>query len=415
MADNTNDMLKESTSIIEEVEKQLEKLLTKKKEDIEKALLEKISQEKEEAKKRTEQIEREFEREKEALEDYRKTIADIETEKANLQNQIKEHFNQALHYQKLIEKMAGMTVEELGRVSALNQKLDELRQRAEEKLTFLRKDLEEKFGIIAEVPESFESEEISVDLEHELVKLKKIKELLAADGPGLDVQKELEKIREEAGASAAAPSEAEIPIPEVPEIIESAVRSGAPQGAEEGPEEGVPAEQPESEKEEESFETVFETLEKYRKTDTTHNNGEINFFQKDQLQILDGEFLISAMSKTLEEAKRLYLRLRQTESPKDQFFVKQEILNQQEILRKVFLRTVKICEKENCSLPGFTAEILNVQVLREILERLSMGNWSNLDDFSAFDNYISTLKNSYYAKITPPLAYLKSILKELES
>lgn len=414
MADNTNDILKESTSIIEEVEKQLEKLLTKKKEDIEKTLLEKINQEKEEAKKRTEQIEREFQREKEALEDYRKTIADIETEKANLQNQIKEHFNQALHYQKLIEKMAGMTVEELGRVSGLNQKLDELRQKAEEKLTLLRKDLEEKFGIIAEVPESFDSEEISVDLEHELVKLKKIKELLAADSPGGDVQKDLEKIREEAWASVpAAPFEAEIPIPEVPEIIESAVRSGARQVAEELSEEGIAAEQPEGE--EESFETVFEALEKYRKTDTTHNNGEINFFQKDQLQILDGEFLISTMSKTLEEAKRLYLRLNQTESPKDQFFVKQEILNQQEILRKVFLRTVKICEKEHCSLPEYTAEILNVQVLREILERLSMGNWSNMEDFSAFDNYISTLKNSYYAMITPPLAYLKSILKELES
>lgn len=412
MPDTTNGILKESTSVIAEVEKQLERLLAKRKEEIDRELAEKINLEKEEARKRTEQIEKDFEKEREALSDYRAAISEFEAEKANLQGQIKEHFNQALHYQKLIEKMAGLTVEELGRVSLLNQKLDELRQKAELKMAFFRKDLEEKFGIVTEVPETIEKEEMTIDLEQELVKLKKIKELLASENLGRSVEPELEKMRVEVTPTEPAqPPAAEEPIPEVPEIMESA----APPESQPEEEESSPETPPAGPEEKENdFEGVFEALEKYRKSDSAHNNGEINYFQKDGRVILDGEYLISAMSKTLEEAKRLYIRLSQTESPKDQFFVKQEILNQQEVLRKIFLRTVKMCERETCSLPQYTSEILNVQVLKDILERLSMGNWSNQDDFSGFDGYINVMKNGYYARITPPLAYLKSILEELE-
>ena len=410
---DTNEIFKESTSVIEEVEKQLGKLFAKKKEDIDKELAEKINREKEEARKRTEQIEKEFEKEKEALSEYRAAISEFEAERTNLQNQIKEHFNQALHYQKLIEKMAGLTVEELGRVSLLNQKLEELRQKAEVKMAFFRKDLEEKFGIVTEVPETIEKEEMAIDLEQELIKLRKIKELLASENLGRSVEQELEKIRVEVTATEPVqPPAAEVPIPEVPEILESAPPAESQPEAEESTPETPPAEPEEKGKD---FEAIFETLERYRKSDTTHNNGEINYFQKNGRMILDGEYLISAMGKTLEEAKRLYIRLSQTESPKDQFFVKQEILNQQEVLRKIFLRTVKMCERESCSLPRYTGEILNVQVLKDILERLSMGNWSNQDDFSGFDGFIAVMKNSYYARITPLLAYLKSILEELES
>lgn len=72
-----------------------------------------------------------------------------------------------------------------------------------------------------------------------------------------------------------------------------------------------------------------------------------------------------------------------------------------------------MCEKENCSLPKYTLEILNVDVLKNILEKVSMGNWSNQDDFTSFDNYTKALKDAFYSRITPPAFYLKSIIDEL--
>jgi len=115
----------------------------------------------------------------------------------------------------------------------------------------------------------------------------------------------------------------------------------------------------------------------------------------------------------LEEAKKLYLKLSQTESPKEQFFIKQEIINQQEILRKYILRNLKMCEREGAVLPEFTTAILNLDSLKDILEKLSMENWSNPGDFNSFRTLIESLKDAYYAKITPPVYYLKSLIEEL--
>jgi hypothetical protein len=181
MAEN-NELLKDSTSIVKEIESQLEKLLLSKKEQVEKQLLDRIDQEKKDAKLVLERIEKEFAKEKEFLKDYEAMIAEYEKRKVSLQEQIKEHFNKALYYQKEIEKMAGDTLEELRKVTELNHKLDELRQNAEQRAFFLKRDLEEKFGILAQAPKSKESEEIRVDLSQELEKLKRIKELLGMEG-----------------------------------------------------------------------------------------------------------------------------------------------------------------------------------------------------------------------------------------
>ncbi len=100
----------------------------------------------------------------------------------------------------------------------------------------------------------------------------------------------------------------------------------------------------------------------------------------------DPEKLLAAVDRTLEEGQRLTVKLGQTESPKDQFFIKQELINWQEGLRALFLRVVKMCEKSSWRLPRFTEDVINTQVLRRLLERLSMENWSNLDDFASFSS-----------------------------
>jgi hypothetical protein len=392
--------LKNSIGVIEEIESKMENLWLKRKEEIERELEVRIRSEKEEAGKKIEAIERELEKGRAVLQDYRTVVGEFESERATLQRQIKEHFEKAVEYQTEIEKMAGQTMEELRLVNDLNKKLETLHQSAEEKVNGFRKDLEERFGIVAQLPPSREEEELKVDLEHELRKLRKIKELLGNENA----------VVEDIGVEATRAKEAKLPpVPPVAEVIE---RSLAEEAGERAAEE-TPAEEKPLDEEKGNFQSLFEVLEGYRKIEARNGNGEISFFQKEDKTILDGEYMVASIDESLEEAKRLYLKLAQTESPKEQFFIKQEIINHQEILRKYILRNLKMCEREGAIMPQFTEEILNLDILKEILEKLSMENWSNPADFNSFRSRIEALKDAYYAKITPPVYYLQSLIKEL--
>jgi hypothetical protein len=296
--------------------------------------------------------------------------------------------------------MAGQTMEELRLVNDLNKKLETLHQSAEEKVNGFRKELEERFGIVAQLPPSREEEELKVDLEHELRKLRMIKELLESENA----------VAEPSGVEATEAKEAKLPtVPPVAEVVE---RSLAEEAGERAAEEAQ-AEEKSLDEEKGNFQSLFEVLEGYRKIEARNGNGEISFFQKEDKTILDGEYMVASIDESLEEAKRLYLKLAQTESPKEQFFIKQEIINHQEILRKYILRNLKMCEREGAIMPQFTEEILNLDILREILEKLSMENWSNPADFNSFRSQIEALKDAYYAKITPPVYYLRSLIEEL--
>ena len=405
---------KDSVAVIEEIETKLERLLTKRKEEIERDLEERIRAEKEEADKKIEAIQKEIDKGKEILLDYRTLISEFQTERSALQSQLKEHFEKAIQHQTEIEKMAGLTLEELRKVSELNRKLEDLHQSAEEKVNNFKKDLEERFGIVAQLPESKEEEELKIDLEQELAKLKKIKELLESETA---INDEVAGIEPRAGIIAETQrpvlpvtDEHGVPlnVPEINEVMESSLAR-----EEEAREKEAQSEEKSWGEDRDSFQKLFETLEKYRKIEPRNGNGEIGFFQKDGRIILDGEYMVASIDESLEEAKKLYLKLSQTESPKEQFFIKQEIINHQEILRKYILRNVKMCEREGAVLPRFTSEILNIDTLKDILEKLSMENWSNPSDFSSFRSLIESLKDAYYAKITPPVHYLRSLLEEL--
>jgi len=393
------DNFKEPTSIIEEIEEQLGEALSKKKDEIEKELEERIKREKEEAKKRIEDIEKEFAEERQALKSYRDTIKEYENNKSKLRDQIKEHLDKAIQFQSDIESLTAKTLEELKALGELNKRLEDLHKEAEEKASVLKKNLEDRFGIVAEVIETNEVSEVDIDLDRELSKLKKIKELLTSPAEALaeeaeEAKEEAEEMEEVAEKVEEMPEEEEaIPAPEVPseEELEQVELGGEP-----------------------TFQGAFETLEEFRKTESTEDNGEISYFVKDNKVVMDGECLVSALGNNLDEAKKLYIKLNQTESPKDQFFIKQEIIRHQESLRKVVLRSVSMCEKENCSLPSYTADILNMDVLKDILEKLNMENWSNEDDFTFFEKYAKNLKTNFYSRITPPAIYLKSIIDELK-
>ena len=473
-----NDEPEGTASIVDEIEKQLEEALTKRKAEVEKDLEERIQREKEEAQKRIEEIDKELAEEKDALTNFKTLLAEFETNKSELKKQIKEHINNAIQFQTDIETLTGQTLEELKKVRELNQQFEELQQDTGKRVSELKDKLEDKFGIVAEVPDT-ELDESELNLDQELAKLRKIKDLLNNREPvdaGVEAeemapgeQEEEEKSAEEAEGEAVSEEEAEGSEGEAVEEErqeEQAAAEGTEGAEEEEPkeeaaeegeqpeekaeaaeqeeqgEQAVPeTESPEQEAQqaaegeqaqekaegekaegeeseegqgEHTFQNTFERLEGYRKGTKNENDGEVSYFEHNDKIVLDGECLIATLNNSFEEAKKMYIKLSQTESPKDQFFIKQEIIKQQETLRKVMLRGIRLCEKENCSLPEFTKEILNLDVLKNILEKVSMENWSNQDDFASFDSYAKELKDAFYTRITPPAAYLDSIMKQLE-
>jgi hypothetical protein len=70
-------------------------------------------------------------------------------------------------------------------------------------------------------------------------------------------------------------------------------------------------------------------------------------------------------------------------------------------------------EKESSTLPEYTIGVMNIDVLKEILEKLSMQNWSKKTDFSLFNEYAEKLKKDFYARISVLVDYLKSLIDEL--
>lgn len=564
-----NDFVKGPPSIISEIEGQLDEILSKKKESVEKALEEKIRREEEEAKRRMQEIEQEMAAEKEALLSYRNILSEFEEEKVKIKKQIQKHLEKASKIQAEIENKTFLTLEELNKVTELNNQLEGINKETEQKVVSLKEDLEQKYGISPMIPE-YRGDDHLVQIGSELDKLNKIKELLEANGNieageaaaevELDAEQELEVerlrdneiemaapqdqeesevvteekaeeaveepesqaqeqvveemneteaelepvkeaiqeeeekveeediqtvieeqqedvIEEEAVTETQAETEAEaaadagmkdaidtdadtdskadqeseeeeVDVKETKdkaedeiagEETESQTEAEAAPETEEAPEEEGEFEAeiirldadeeeseeisstPESSSHEESKNngndielSLMNTLDKYRKSEGTKNEDEVSFFENQDRLTLDGDYIIATMHNNVNEAKKLYIQLSQTKSPKEQFFIKQEIIRHQESIRKLMLNILRISEKDSFFLPYYTQDILNVEVFKIILEKVSMENWSNQEDFNSFDEYDSKLKDAFYERITPPTEYLNSIIKELK-
>ena len=465
------DAMDHSKAFISEIETSLEGEMRKQREKIERELEERLRREREQSERMLSQIEAEFRREQGSLRDYKNAVVEFEAARELLENQIRERLETVDRHQGEIERLTALTREELKQFHLLTAGLADLRDLTESRLGDFKTRLQEKFGIGSKpagdpssraaaetapeaeperpVPEEkistergethetpSESGEVVVDLERELGKLKRIKEMLEKDSTGFpnaagrtaiqtnavaEPQAALPEPQappepEEPEWSAGRTSESALPRPEfkMPEInqyIQDFVKHEQGMAGEAA---APKAEEKRPPLDEADFQSVFEILEKYRRSEPTDYNGEISFFQNRDHLILDGESLLRAIGHVVDEAKKLYQRLSQAGTPKEQFFIKQELINNQEILRKIVLRSVRMCERENCRLPRFSGDIVNAGVLKDILERLNMDNWSNQDDFSAFETMAAKMKDDFYRRITPPAQYLRSVVQELE-
>jgi hypothetical protein len=410
-------IFRDSSQVIQEVEDQLERILQKKFRDVDSDLVERINREKEAARKRKEEIEREFEKEKTALTEYRTMVHDFEEQRAGLLNEARDRFQKVLKFQAEIEGLAKATVDEIKRVNEIQGRLEALRMQTSERAAFLKNDLRERFGIVAEVMEE-EPKLLGLDLDEELEKLRKIKELLAIESAAASLGRlgGQPVAQEDLAVMDAAADKAGIEIPEIRDLIAGPAADRPETAAEPEPApRAVAAPAPETELLEAiAEEDVVACLESYRRTEPANGSGEIHYFQRDKIAVADPEKLLDAVERTIEEGQRLSSKLGLTESPKDQFFIKQELINWQEGLRALFLRVVKQCEKSSWVLPRYTEEIINTQVLRRLLERLSMENWSNLDEFAAFTADIAVMRKLFQARIEPRLPYLLSLKQEIE-
>ncbi|MGA2531699.1 MAG: hypothetical protein ABSG19_01540 [Candidatus Aminicenantales bacterium] len=392
---------KDITSVFDGIENQLDKSLALQKDTIEKNLIEKLTREKEEARKRIEAAEQEFADGKRVLEGHKATLAELKTAKEQILGQIKGHLDRATSSRQMMEKMSNQAYEEYETVSHLSLELDGLRQRAEKEMSLLRKHLEEKYGVKAQFQAAFEPVESLLELRQEMAKMKKVRELLSTGPEAQAVEPSPVGFRPENppnGPEPPAPAEAE-----APEEV------AAPQESEPAAE-YEPAEDFEGEE----LRSLMDSLRQYRRTEPILNGTEFAYFQKGKKMILDGESFLGTVAKISDVAKGLHLNLGQKEMSKNLFLIKQEILNQQEILRKTFLRVVRFCEKEDGTLPQFVSEVLNVRIMKDILERLTFGNWSNPADFHSFVEHVSFLKDTFNTRAAGSRDYVKSVLEQLE-
>ncbi|RPJ01233.1 MAG: hypothetical protein EHM31_06315 [Candidatus Aminicenantes bacterium] len=417
--DHDPNIFRDSSQVIQEVEDQLERILQKKFRDVDSDLVERINREKEAARKRKEEIEREFDKEKTALNDYRVVVRDFEEQRAGLLNEARDRCQKVLKFQAEIESLAKSTVDEIKRVNEIQDRLEALRTKTSERAAFLKNDLRERFGIVAEVMEE-EPRPLGIDLDEELEKLRKVKELLTIESAAASLGRlgGAPAAEDEIAVMDAAAGKAAADFPELPDLIAG---PSAPERPETPPEPQpataveAPAPEPAPRSDDEIGEDeAAAIIESYRRTEPANGSGEIHYFQKDRTIVADPEKLLAAVVRTLEEGQRLTVKLGQTESPKDQFFIKQELINWQEGLRALFLRVVKMCEKSSWTLPRFTEDVINTQVLRRLLERLSMENWSNLDDFASFSSGIGEIRKLFQARIEPRLPYLLALKREIE-
>jgi hypothetical protein len=409
---------KELATAFEGVESQLDRSLSAQKDAIERKLAETVLREKEEAKKKVEEAEREFAECKRILDGHKAALAELKAAKEQIQSQIKGHLDRALSCRQMMDQMSGQAVEEYEKIHHLAMELDGIRHRAEEETSRLRKHLEEKYGIKTDLQTVFECGESMPDLKQEMLKLKKVREILeAGQEPGL--------------SPSPAPAPAERPRVEpaveyrepAPKIAHEEFRaaqasaladfySQEPEAEYIEPDSGEPAGS--GDIEEDELRALADRLAEYRRTEPVLNGTEFAYFLKGKKMVLDSESFVGTVSRISDIARGLHVNLGQKEMSKDLFLIKQEILNQQEILRKAFLRVVRFCEKEDGALPQYISDIINVRILKDVLERLTFGNWSNPADFASFAEHMAGLKIAFQAKLSPPRDYLKSILEQLE-
>jgi hypothetical protein len=441
------------TALLDDLEKRVSEIFSAQKSEVEQSLIERINREKEEAQRRIEAVNHEFAQVRGYLEEHKTVMAELQSTEDHLRGEIRGHFDRAVNYQKMMENAAALAGDELEKIGGLNQELEKVRAKAVLEYETLKKHLVGYTGVLATIPVPAGRTVDLVDWSEELGKLRKVRDLLATlrqSDPALG----FETVPEPEPA----PSPYEATAPAAPEAEELAASLGlidaeddsviddhdfavpgthqeehradaagfqfeaaaltvelepepaAEPDAEAAPEtaawpaaEAVPARHP-----------ALDALDRYRRTESVNNGIEIGFFAAETASVLDAESFMTAVGKVIDNAGELHGQLNKAASVKDLFLLKQEILNQQEILRKVFFRVVRFCDKENGRLPEMLALIITSQGMKDVIERLTMANWSDPSDFKPFQTELKAMKRAFETRTATSTGYHKQVLDLVE-
>jgi len=156
-------------------------------------------------------------------------------------------------------------------------------------------------------------------------------------------------------------------------------------------------------------------LESYKKRDGSLGDGTIRFiyFQLKDKVVMDGESLIKGINSGVEQVKEFYRKLEEADSSKDQYFLRQRIIDIQAVLRKIVIKSVGMCKFKYGSLPKYSSDVLNLSILEEMLEKLNTQNWTKKEAFEEFVTSFGEVNQAFLSKITPKEPYLKSVLEEI--
>jgi hypothetical protein len=425
----------EQASFLEDIEKRMGEIFSAQKNEVEQSLTEKITREKEEARKRIEAVNQEFAQVRSFLEAHKIVMSELQSTEERLRGEIRGHFDRAQNYQKMMENAAGLAGQELEKIGGLNQELEKIRLKAEKEYQKLKKNLAGYAGIAAHLPAPPESAAADVDWNEELLKLNKVRDLLATLRQ-VEFAQAADVDRSPAVAPALAPNHVTAEEDGVKDDVEFAdgdqgwvdipgLGAGdvmvSPSLTTEPYEEtaALPAEPeaetaPASPAPDAKHEVVLAALARYRRTEPIYNGLEIGFFGAEAGSVLDAESFMTAVGKIVDGANQIHAQLTHTGSVKDLFLLKQEILNQQEVLRKVFFRIVRYCDKEGGRLPEALSEIVSSQGMKDIIERLTMANWSDPSDFRPFLNELTAMKRAFEVRTVASGGYHQAVLDQVE-
>ena len=439
-------------ALLDDIEKRVSEMFSAQKSEVEQSLIARINREKEEAQRRIDSVNQEFAQVRGYLEEHKAMMAELQSAEDHVRGEIRGHFERAVNYQKMMENAATLAGDELERIGGLNQDLEKVRVKAEKEYESLKKHLVGYAGVMATIPAPAGRTVDLVDWSGELGKLRKVRDLLATlrqSDPALGVEPAPEP------KPAASPYEATAPAaPEAEELAASLglidaeddgvmddhdfAVAGTPMEARVGADadaagfqfeavapdvelEIEPVAEPYAEAAPEPAaeagpvrHPALEALARYRRTESVNNGIEIGFFAAETASVLDAESFMSAVGKVIDNAGELHGQLSKAASVKDLFLLKQEILNQQEILRKVFFRVVRFCDKENGRLPEMLSLIITSQGMKDVIERLTMANWSDPSDFKPFQTELGAMKRAFETRTATSASYHKQVLDQVE-
>ena len=361
----------------EDLEQSIEDLLAQKKDDIEKSLAEIIEREHEKAQKKIAELEREFQKGKEAVGGLQAILDDVKTATESVRERIGKHVEQAVHCQVMVRRMAEKIGEECRNAEDLRREIDDLLRKADEEKARVRSELENRYGLSVPLGEMAVRAGIGADLEQALERLSRYRDGLVA----LDVD---------------GPPAEEVPASPEPEAHAEAPAAGPGPGGN-----GVDSE------------AVSRALDLLQKTEAVADVGAFRMYRNDGYSVLDAGSVLEEAERFIREARSLHEQLATAKSAKEQYFFKRDILSRQDSLRKVIRRAVEICEKETCDLPLPTNDILSVQTLMDLQERLKTGNWSDTQDLKSFEDLVATLSMALTPRLADVGSYGRAILEQL--